>query len=386
MFFFTLPAYAADFEITCDSNGCFGATDAIFPSSQIWFPGKSLTKSIRVVNNGGNTLTVSNKASNLSISKSLDTVLNLKIDRLLGGASLFQNSLSSFYAASGVDLSTIGANSSDEYLYTVSMNTEAGNELQNASTKFDLQINFAGGAPDGGPGTGGSSSSNNTSSTCSATTPAALQNLRVTGYSANTVSLSWDSTSPTTHYALIFTRLSDGAKYGSTNIGNGNSYTINNISGGNEYEFEVFGVNDCAPGASDKVVRTITGAITSGRPTGVSGEVLGDNVATGSGRVISELPTPPSPEVLSASNSICNEPNWKTLFMVVIVLMPILFQLFNKFVFFKKPILTFAIVFLVAIIVDRNYFCTHSYWWLGLIAMSQLITNYLFWRIHPVSN
>jgi len=53
------------------------------------------------------------------------------------------------------------SNSSDEYLYTISMNPEAGNEFQETSTKFDLLINFSAGSPDNNSQTSGGTSSNN---------------------------------------------------------------------------------------------------------------------------------------------------------------------------------------------------------------------------------
>lgn len=144
LFLFVTSASAADLEVTCDSTGCANpSSQSLFPSTQIWFPGKSLTRSIRVTNTGGEPLTVFNHTSNITNFKDLDSIMTLKIDRLSGGPSLFEDFLTIFYSSGSVSLSTIDAGSSDEYRYTVSMNPEAGNEFQKASTKFDLLLNFA---------------------------------------------------------------------------------------------------------------------------------------------------------------------------------------------------------------------------------------------------
>jgi len=321
--FFIFPSLAladADLEITCNSSGCTDpSTSPIFSPSEIWFPGKNLTKSIRVVNNGSDPLTVTNNTANLSISQNLESVLKININRLLDGSTLYANSLSNFYSASSIPLSTIGSNSSDEYLYTISMNPEAGNEFQETSTKFDLLINFSAGSPDNNSQTsGGTSSNNSTPPVCNATSPSQLTNLHITGTGANTVTLAWNPVTPVTHYALIFTRISDGAKYGSTDIGNGTSYTITNIPGGDTYKFEVFGVNDCAPGQSATINQLIGGGVTTGRPTGQGGQVLGLNTATASGTTVTSPTTSPTPTVLGTSTN--NHSQWWWLLLLLIPL------------------------------------------------------------------
>jgi hypothetical protein len=139
--------------------------------------------------------------------------------------------------------------------------------------------------------------------------------LRITSAGMNTVTLAWDGVSPVDHYALIFTRQSDGAQYGSTNIGNVNSYKINGVSGGAQYTFEVFGVNGCAPGPRATVTsRKIIGRVLTQRPTGADQQVLGadDEVATDSAQVatVSAVATPsatPQPAVAGASDAVCKE-------------------------------------------------------------------------------
>ncbi|KKT83474.1 MAG: hypothetical protein UW80_C0013G0014 [Microgenomates group bacterium GW2011_GWC1_44_9] len=375
------PVLAADKEITCNTLGCTSPTStAIFPTSEIWYPGKSLTKSIRVINQGVDPLTVSNISVNFSNTKGLDTVMDLRIVRLLDSSTIFFNTLNHFYSSGTIGLSTLGTLSSDEYLYTVTMRPEAGNEYQNASTKFDLQLNFSGGSPDENRSIGGVSGSSDSSSApvCTAQTSSALTNLQVTGTTANTVTLVWNSVSPVTHYALIFTRLRDGEKYGSTNIGNVNTYTVRNLSGGESYEFEVFGVNDCAPGPAGKVIHLVTGGTVTGRPTGLDGEILGVDTLPEPAPLETVI-TSPTPSVMGDTN--CQEPWWKTLFIIVTILLPIIVHGNINKKRWNKGFLTFTITG-IAFIVDRLFFCAHSLWPLYII-LSHIIASFIFQIYQP---
>lgn len=124
---------------------------------------------------------------------------------------------------------------------------------------------------------------------CSATAPSGAPSVSIINTGVNTVTLSWTGVSPVTHYGLYFRRNSDGAEYGATNIGNVNTYTTTNLSGGGaSYTYEVFGVNDCAPGPRGQALSgEVGGALLTGRPTGDGGQVLGETT---------ESPTPsPSP-------------------------------------------------------------------------------------------
>jgi hypothetical protein len=175
---------------------------------------------------------------------------------------------------------------------------------------------------------GSSGGSNNSGSTtpatppvCSATAPTAVSNLRITNQGTNSVTLAWNAASPTSHYALIFTRVSDGEQYGASNIGNTTSYTINGISGQAQYRFEVFGVNDCQPGDRATITSTtIAGPVLATRPTGNGGQVLGATTDAEFAEEIAateEEPTPspkPSPkvavaapQVLGATTEICTQ-------------------------------------------------------------------------------
>jgi hypothetical protein len=131
----------------------------------------------------------------------------------------------------------------------------------------------------GDSGSSGSSDSGNTSPAspefCGDATPTNLTGLSISSQGGNSAILRWNASSPVSHYALIFTRTSDGEQYGSTNIGNTTSYTIQGISGQDSYTFEVFGVNGCQPGERGSVSSSVfSGSILTARPTGDTGQVL----------------------------------------------------------------------------------------------------------------
>lgn len=106
---------------------------------------------------------------------------------------------------------------------------------------------------------------------CAANAPATAPTLRVVETGANSVRLSWTSVDPVTHYGIYFRRDRDSAEYGASNIGLTTSYTVTNLSGQETYTFEVFGVNDCAPGPRGQAKSgTLSGGRSSAAVTGSS--------------------------------------------------------------------------------------------------------------------
>lgn len=178
------------------------------------------------------------------------------------------------------------------------------------------------------PSSGGSSGSGSTGGSGGVSTPTCTEaapssapgNFRVISSGTNTVTLAWNAVNPTTHYGLVFTRLSDGAQYGATNIGNVTTYTINGISGGASYSFELFAANGCATGPRAVIsTQRISGPVLAGRPVSQSGLVLGETVeyveATASASVSAQnersLPA-------VAGEETCREPWWKWLLPLIL--------------------------------------------------------------------
>jgi hypothetical protein len=116
---------------------------------------------------------------------------------------------------------------------------------------------------------------------CNANPPSSAPSVSITSYGTNSVRLRWNSIDPVTHYGVYFRRNSDGAEYGATNIGNVSTYTIDNLNGQSSYTFEVFGINDCAPGPRGQVVsRVIRGGSVALAPLGVAEDAPAEVAST----------------------------------------------------------------------------------------------------------
>jgi len=183
----------------------------------------------------------------------------------------------------------------------------------------------------GGGGGGGTGPVSNTAQppVCSATSPSGTPNVTIVSTGTNTVTLSWTAVSPVTHYGLYFRRNSDGAEYGATNIGNVTTYTITNLSGQDSYTFQVFGVNDCAPGPRGQAGSSqISGPILTGRPVGAGGQVLGVSTSASPTPTPSATPgsspTPEaSPSVLGATDEACSDYRWWWVPMVIFAIVAV---------------------------------------------------------------
>lgn len=300
---FTGVQAGTNLTATCSDNGpCVIAPAAtpLFNESGV-YPGETRTQSLTVVNNDLN----ESCALQLSVTdRTTGQAVNLAPRMFAGivsGSTSYFGSVSSgqaqpgttyqdLFTAGTVSLGSLAPSSAQTFNWYASFDPTAGNEYQGVQTVFDLGLNLTCGTPPtpspsptsgggGGSGSNGGGGGSGTVSTpvCTEPAPSAVQNLRITNAGTNTVTLAWNPATPVTNYALVFTRVSDGAQYGSTNIGNVTSYTVNNLSGGDSYSFEVFGVNNCAPGGRSNVVTTgtIAGAFIDARPIGGDGTVLG---------------------------------------------------------------------------------------------------------------
>ncbi len=297
------PVYAqtslgTDIVVTCtaNSNPCTmtpSSNVALFSESN-WLPGDTVTQHLTIDNSGNSEscgLTLSTKSETqepANFASYLFTSIYHGLISLYGtfdGVDRATNdkNLANLFSENPVFIKNIPAGTIEIYDWTVSFDTLAGNEFQNANTKFDFDMDFRCEEPSPTPEPSIPPSPTDTPNptptpeVCNAENPiSAPSNLRIINTGINTVSLAWDAVTPVTHYALIFTRVSDGAQYGASNIGNITSYTITNLSGQDSYVFEVFGVNDCAPGDRSSVVSGfITGPVIQARPVGGDGQTLG---------------------------------------------------------------------------------------------------------------
>lgn len=349
------PAFAGtDLTATCPAIGVCTISPSGTPllDEAGWVPGSAITQRFSVADTSSQNGFVAVEVTNYQEIKNLGEVINIEIREGSAVGPLVYNgvSLHEFRDDGYFTIDGISAGQTINYYLTATMETSAGNQYQAADVEFDLRLGLEiaaipptsgggdGGGNPGGGGSGGTSPAN--PPVCSDQTPSAGPSLTITNVGTNTVSLSWSAVSPVTHYALVFTRTSDGAQYGSANIGNVTSFTVDNLSGGANYSFEVFGVNGCAPGPRSTIASSgnVPGPFIGGRPTG-GGQVLGDTDPDAT-----PSPTPSvtntgtTGEVAGATDDTC-EP-WRMYVPWILLVAQLVFVLANEYYFRKDQGMT----------------------------------------------
>ncbi|MBI5449550.1 hypothetical protein HY948_04525, partial [Candidatus Gottesmanbacteria bacterium] len=137
------PAFAQDLSVSCSGSGCTPSTStALFESTEKWYPGKSITKVIRITNSNTASQDVATKTQNSSATGTVDSVITMSIRRVSTNAIVWSGSLQNFYAAGDIALATFASGAIDDFAYTVALNQSASNSFQSLETAFDLLLGF----------------------------------------------------------------------------------------------------------------------------------------------------------------------------------------------------------------------------------------------------
>lgn len=270
---------AADLTLTCNGSACSPATSpALFPSSEIWYPGKTLTKTVNLTNVSGDPIDINITNSNISTTGDLDKVINITIKRVLTGVNIFSDSIENLNVAV-IDLPSLANGSNEDYEFTANMDIGVGNEYQSKETKFDLLFNFTVGTVSSSSSSGGGSVAGASAPVCSDQKPGSAPTLLSAVAGVNTVTLNWSqANSPVSYYLVTYGLSPSNNTYGNPNVGGAGatSYTISGISGGNTYCFLVRAGNGCAPGDfSNQICATPSGGFVAGPASGFEEGVLG---------------------------------------------------------------------------------------------------------------
>lgn len=264
-FYKAAGAEAVDLVIDCGDQSCSPqSSGSLFPSSEVWYPGKFLAKTVQISNSGSVTRDTATQALNFNQSGNLDQKINLSIVQGSTDSVVWAGSLHDFYQAGEVGLAAFSPSSFDNFTYTVSMDLTADNNYQQTSTSFDLLLGFlasvitptvtptptAGPTPTPSSGGGGGAvlGAGVGPASCTDSQPGTPSNLQANlGSSLGAVNLSWTPPSQPYTYFLIAYSDTSSPKWGNPNIGTSTSYTVSSLGTGT-YFFWVRAGNGCQPG------------------------------------------------------------------------------------------------------------------------------------------
>ncbi|MFC1627068.1 hypothetical protein ACFL18_00740 [Patescibacteria group bacterium] len=142
---------AADYNITCDANGCTSPGTAVFNQTNV-APGDSFTKTIEVKNLHNETL---NLEMNASQNQGTDNIFLNVVDVTvigLGGRTRFSDTLANFLTTNKIDLGSLNDQGLEQAIITMTLR-DVGNEYQGKQAKFNININIS--VQASGPSIGG---------------------------------------------------------------------------------------------------------------------------------------------------------------------------------------------------------------------------------------
>ncbi len=133
-------AIAADYKVTCDNTGCTGPTTATFYETNL-APGDSITRTISIKNNYGETLNLTLSADKLiNTDDPLLPQVSIEIQGLWG-RTRFTSTLAELLTTNLVDLGHLFAFSIREISLTLTL-SRFGNTYQASKAWFDIPVSI----------------------------------------------------------------------------------------------------------------------------------------------------------------------------------------------------------------------------------------------------
>lgn len=134
----TTHSYAQELEVTCSDTSCSASTStAIFTTDIIWFPGRTLSKPVRIRNTATKVQTIGVKTQNITISDILSEVFSISIWKIGESSVIWTGSLKDFLKVE-ISLSAFEPSSEQDFAFEVKMDKSADNNYQNKKMSFDL--------------------------------------------------------------------------------------------------------------------------------------------------------------------------------------------------------------------------------------------------------
>jgi len=237
---FTKNVFAADYTVFCTATTCTSDTIAdFFPASEVWYPGKSFAKTLKITNSSGSSQRVVVEAENIATSGNLDQVIHYTITNE-NKSALWDNSLHAFYAnGETLIFDSLADGATQTFTLKGLMYSSVGNEYQGKFTQHDLTIGFL-------------SYFTPKSPTCTDAKPTIPGPITISRLSDSEITLAWERASGTvTGYKITWSKDMDidGEGEGTRLLGNTTEETIDGLDlSHSAYYFKVRALNDCKEG------------------------------------------------------------------------------------------------------------------------------------------
>jgi len=351
---------SGDLQVTWD--------DPLFPSTIVWYPGLTVTKSFTVKNIGGITHKTQVFAKNTSQTGNLANYLFVTytdgFNTLYGGAI---TTMKNFWDHGTTNLSDVGGGNSTIYYLNVTMPINLGNEFQATQAKFDLTVRFEG-TPSTVTISGGGGAVGGAAVVCNDTKPGSAPILQSAIAGVNSVTLTWlPASDPVSYYLVAYGVSPNNAAYGNPNVGGkgATSYTVTDLSGGVNYCFIIRAGNGCTPGDFSNQICTvpfgefIAAAVAPGFASGVLGVATpsAQLKATPSG-TLGEIKGIETVNIVNCKNCI-----WWQILVGELVVLLIYFLIIIKKYQLKRPLLIGGaiptLIYILFLILNR--FCLTTF-------------------------
>lgn len=236
------PAQAADHNISCTATSCTPSTIVgFFPNTEVWYPTKTLSQTIKLTNTADGAQNIQVYLDNIQQQlegTDLSQAIQFTITRASDGNIIWDGSLYSFYATTGVNLyQGLPVGTSDTFTFTGHMYSDAGNNYQNLSTSFDLIVAVATEA----------TPTPTTNPTCTISAAPVPGPISLSVISRSEVKVQWGKSTGANGYIISWGTNTFGDNLGTRSVGDTGETTIGGLDvEKNLYYFKARSLKDCA--------------------------------------------------------------------------------------------------------------------------------------------
>lgn len=146
---------ASDAFFTCNETSCTPGTIASFFPADKWHPGMIMSKTFSIHNTSGEKRTFGLSAFNESVSGNLDNIITLSVKETGKAQESWNGTVRELFTNDEISLEEILAGEIKEFAMTFTMDLDAGNNYQDKSLSFDLNIGLLQPPADNGGDNGG---------------------------------------------------------------------------------------------------------------------------------------------------------------------------------------------------------------------------------------